>query len=102
MFSAGLPCLAYDYHCINELVNDGTNGRLFKNSDELCNQLFDTLKGFKFDTKTPLLANYRSNLSEFGRDSWDDQWKAVMIPSVIQNNKANLSGSIKGLNKKEL
>ena len=37
MFSARLPCLAYYYHCIEELVVDGTNGRLFNNQEELAN-----------------------------------------------------------------
>ena len=46
MFSAQLPCLAYNYLCIEELVEDGKNGRLFDNSEQLSDQLFDTLKGF--------------------------------------------------------
>jgi beta-1,4-mannosyltransferase len=97
MFSAGLPCLAYNYLCIDELVQDGTNGRVFKDSEELSDQIFDTLKGFKYDTKTPILAKYRENLAEFGRDSWDDQWKATMVPAVIQEEEKK-----GGLNKKEL
>jgi len=72
MFSARLPCLAYNYLCIDELVQDGQNGRLFKNSEELSGQIFDTLKGFDSQTKTPILQKYRDNLSDFGRDSWDD------------------------------
>jgi beta-1,4-mannosyltransferase len=36
MFSAGLPCLAKDYLCINELVEEGKNVRLFENSEDLC------------------------------------------------------------------
>ena len=98
MFSAGLPCLAYNYLCIDELVQDGTNGRVFKDSDELSDQIFDTLKGFKFDTKTPVLAKYRGNLAEFGKDSWDDQWKATMVPAVIKESEKKGPG----LNKKEL
>lgn len=31
MFSAKLPCIAYSYLCIDELVKDGENGRLFSN-----------------------------------------------------------------------
>ena len=33
MFSAKLPCLAYDYPCINELVQDGFNGKVFSNAE---------------------------------------------------------------------
>jgi beta-1,4-mannosyltransferase len=46
MFSAQLPCLAYNYLCIEELVEEGKNGRLFDNAEQLSEQLFDTLKGF--------------------------------------------------------
>lgn len=35
MFSAQLPCIAYDYHAIGELVIDGENGKVFENSDQL-------------------------------------------------------------------
>lgn len=96
MFSAGLPCLAYNYLCIDELVQDGTNGRLFKDAGDLAEQLYDTLKGFEFDTKTPLLVKYRENLKGFAQDSWDDQWKKVMIPAVIKEEP----NSQKRLNKK--
>jgi beta-1,4-mannosyltransferase len=32
MFSARLPCLAYNYLCINELVEKDVNGDVFENS----------------------------------------------------------------------
>ncbi len=32
MFSASLPCIAFNYLCIDELVEDGKNGRLFDNA----------------------------------------------------------------------
>ena len=35
MFSARLPCLAYNYLCIDELVEEGRNGRLFNNAEQL-------------------------------------------------------------------
>jgi beta-1,4-mannosyltransferase len=70
MFSAGTPCLAYKYLCIDELVEDGRNGRVFANEEELCEQLFDTLKGFKQGT-TETLTKYRENLKGFGDESWD-------------------------------
>jgi beta-1,4-mannosyltransferase len=35
MFSTGLPCLAYNYLCIGELVEDNVNGRVFKDQSEL-------------------------------------------------------------------
>jgi beta-1,4-mannosyltransferase len=72
MFSAKLPCLAYNYLCIEELVQEGINGRLFSNSDDLCDQLFDTLKGFHYAKGNATLTKYKKNLENFGKDSWDD------------------------------
>jgi beta-1,4-mannosyltransferase len=87
MFSAGLPCLAYDYPCIGELVQDNLNGRLFKNEEDLCEQLFETIKGFDGTNKeggTDRLRKYRGALKGFGGDGWDAQWKQVMVPAVIR------------------
>ncbi len=83
MFSASLPCLAYDYLCIDELVQDHTNGRLFKGVEDLTDELFDALKNFDAERKTEVLNRYRQNLQSFGSDSWDDQWRSVMLPHVI-------------------
>lgn len=47
MFSAKLPCFAFRYQCIGELVQEGNNGKLFSTSEELCEQIFDTLKKFE-------------------------------------------------------
>ena len=71
MFSASTPCLAYKYLCIEELVEDGRNGRVFASEEELCEQLFDTLKTFKHGT-SELLTKYRSNLASFGEETWDE------------------------------
>lgn len=86
MFSAGLPCLAYRYLCIEELVEDHKNGRLFSNEEELAEELFDSLKGFDGQSTggTDVLRKYRQNLQDFGKDTWDDQWRKVMIPNVIR------------------
>lgn len=35
MFSAKLPCLAYKYSCIDELVEQNVNGKVFSDSTEL-------------------------------------------------------------------
>ena len=76
MFSAGLPCLAKNYLCIEELVQDGKNGRLFETSEDLCDQLFDTLKA---GPGNEILTKYRENLRDFAKDTWDDQWRQVIL-----------------------
>ena len=92
MFSARLPCLAKNYICIDELVQDGRNGRLFDNSEDLCEQLFETLKG---GPGNEILSRYRENLQDFVKDTWDEQWKQVVIgQGVIRDiwlNKVSLS-----------
>ena len=83
MFSAGLPCLAYEYRCIGELVEDGVNGRVFASDDELTERLFDTLKGFDGVSGNATLQKYRDNLAEFAKDDWDDQWQRVIIQNGV-------------------
>lgn len=39
MFGCGLPVLARNFACLNELVEDGVNGRVFDNADELADEL---------------------------------------------------------------
>lgn len=39
MFGCGVPVLARGFACVDELVKDGVNGRVFNTSAELANQL---------------------------------------------------------------
>jgi beta-1,4-mannosyltransferase len=37
MFGSGIPALSWKYQCLDELLQDGVNGRLFEISDDLVN-----------------------------------------------------------------
>ncbi|OMH81927.1 Chitobiosyldiphosphodolichol beta-mannosyltransferase [Zancudomyces culisetae] len=39
MFGCGLPVLAYNFDCLNELVVDGKNGYVFRDCEDLCSKL---------------------------------------------------------------
>jgi len=78
MFSGQTPCLAIYYRSIDELVLDKVYGRVFKDSDELANQLHETLKGFDSDNQTETLRRYSENLKEFQKESWEEQWDRVV------------------------
>ena len=83
MFAAQTPCLAFKYLCIEELVEDGRNGRVFSSEEELSEQLFDTLKGFKGKETTDTLKKWTANLKDFGKEDWDSQWEKVVKDKIL-------------------
>lgn len=94
MFGCGLPVLARGFACIDELVKDGRNGRVFNSGQELGAQLIDTLAEFPNAPKLDALKAYfkrqtgsPSRFNEPGKEeewsSWDDNWDAVMKRGVL-------------------
>lgn len=70
MFGCHLPVCAIGFDCLDELVKDGVNGRVFCDGEELSRQLFDLLKGYPLDTKE--LDRYRQNIR--GMTRWRENW----------------------------
>lgn len=86
MFSAGLPVLAIDYPTINELVIDGKNGLLFKNSDDLSNQIFSIFCEFTKNGESVNLNKMKDFINEeFSQLNWINQWENRLLR--ILNNK---------------
>ncbi|KAG8969263.1 mannosyltransferase [Tulasnella sp. 425] len=93
MFGCGLPVCALDFACLDELVQDGQNGLVFKSADQLANQLKDLLSGFPAEATK--LDHLRSHfiVSEGFRTSvrtwlsWEENWNDVEseIRSVLQS-----------------
>ncbi|CDW82399.1 UNKNOWN [Stylonychia lemnae] len=88
MFSAKTPCLAYKYQCIDELVVDQTNGRVFSNEEDLMEQIFDTIKSFEPQNElggTESLRKYKKNLEEFSNKKWHPEWVKAFQGRIIAN-----------------
>lgn len=85
MFGCGLPVCAIHYNCLSELVQDKTNGCIFRDSNQLTSLLQELLKGFPENQQK--LQTMRKNLMEFQSQRWDDAWKKYMLPLFDQDNK---------------
>ena len=94
MFSSNLPCFAYNYPTIGELVeskdngSEKPNGALFKTSEELFALMISHFSE-GIDVAIEKLKVYRKNLDKFQNESWDDHWKEVML---LQKSKGCLFG----------
>lgn len=86
MFGCEVPVCAINFACLDELVQDGQNGRIFVSSDDLCSQLLCLLKPERCQNDGKLggdLRVYRENIRRIGR--WKDNWalhaKDMILPS---------------------
>ncbi|KAI1729610.1 glycosyl transferases group 1 domain-containing protein [Ditylenchus destructor] len=80
MFGCHLPVLAKKFEAINELVVDGTTGKLFDNSQELKQDLIELAAGFPKNSHN--LHKLKKNLSAQPQATWDEQWDAACWPLI--------------------
>ena len=81
MFSCQLPCFAYDYPTIGELVHSSgsqPNGALFKAEKDLYELLTSHFSG-GVDKAIASLKAYSDNLESFTKETWEDHWNEVML-----------------------
>lgn len=78
MFGCEVPVAAIDFNCLNELVKDGYNGVVFKDSEGLCNKLCSLLEGFPKNQQN--LVYLKNNLMEYSRSSWAKNWNQHVLP----------------------
>ncbi|OWZ63104.1 hypothetical protein AYX15_04865 [Cryptococcus neoformans] len=97
MFGCGVPVLAKDFQCIDELVKDGENGKVFGTGEELGEQMIDILSSFPSSEKLDNLKAYfdrmhtprrKATLSaaDVGEDewsNWDDNWDNVVYNGIL-------------------
>nr|GAT46049.1 mannosyltransferase [Mycena chlorophos] len=100
MFGCELPVCALQFDCLHELVKDGVNGLVFKDADQLAQQMELLLSGFP---RCPRLDELRANLKPVSSpsphspphapeeiwESWDEHWARVVRPIVLSDVRRN-------------
>ncbi|KAI1883993.1 hypothetical protein AGOR_G00221810 [Albula goreensis] len=78
MFGCCLPVCAIHFQCLHELVKHEENGLIFKDSQELAEQLKALLSDFP--STEGRLALFRKNLRFSGQPRWDESWDQTVLP----------------------
>ncbi|GAA6043974.1 hypothetical protein JCM8097_003414 [Rhodosporidiobolus ruineniae] len=87
MFGCGLPALALDFPCLDELVKHDQNGRVFRSPEDLADQLISLLRNHPRPFPSDLdrlragirQASYGGGEGE-SWGSWDENWDRVVGP----------------------
>ncbi|KAM3864010.1 chitobiosyldiphosphodolichol beta-mannosyltransferase [Diretmus argenteus] len=80
MFGCCLPVCAVHFNCLHELVKHEENGLVFRDSQELAQQLKDLLSGFP--SSEGRLGSFRRNLRTSRGQRWDDNWDQNVLPLI--------------------
>ena len=84
LFGAGVPVFALDYGaCLAERVRHGVNGRLFSNSRQLADLLFDLFETFPAESSE--LERLRTGARRSARPTWEEGWASEARPVLIPN-----------------
>ena len=83
MYGCGLPVCAVHFPCLHELVTHGTNGLVFRTSDELAQQLHTLLA--PTDTAATALAGLQAGVArtEASRPRWAENWRDAARPLLL-------------------
>ncbi|XP_019348668.1 chitobiosyldiphosphodolichol beta-mannosyltransferase isoform X2 [Alligator mississippiensis] len=83
MFGCCLPVCAIYFECLHELVKHDENGLIFRDSNELAEQLKMLFSEFpSIDGKLQL---FRRNLQESKQLRWDESWDQTVLPLLSSN-----------------
>ncbi|XP_040919068.1 chitobiosyldiphosphodolichol beta-mannosyltransferase [Toxotes jaculatrix] len=80
MFGCCLPVCAIHFDCLHELVKHGENGLIFRDSQELAEQLKSLLS--EFPSSEGRLGLFRRNLRTSRGQRWDDNWDQNVLPLI--------------------
>ncbi|KAK2533494.1 Alg1 [Columba guinea] len=83
MFGCCLPVCAIHFECLHELVKHNENGLIFRDSNELAEQL--KMLFLEFPTLEGKLHNFRKNLRVSKQLRWDESWDQTVLPLLGQN-----------------
>ncbi|XP_013856060.1 chitobiosyldiphosphodolichol beta-mannosyltransferase [Austrofundulus limnaeus] len=78
MFGCCLPVCAVSFQCLPELVKDGENGLIFRDSTELAAQLQSLLSDFP--SPEGRLGSFRRNLRSSRGQCWEENWEQKVLP----------------------
>jgi glycosyltransferase involved in cell wall biosynthesis len=84
MFGSGLPVCAVDFACLSELVKHDVNGLVFRNSEQLKDQLLALFEGFP--SKNPskqVLERLAKGVRQFQSERWQDNWDKRAKPLFV-------------------
>ena len=84
MFGCQVPVCAIGFDCLDELVKDGVNGRVFCDGEELSRQLFDLLKGYPLEDVK--MERYRQNIR--GMTRWRENWDECARHLIVGDRNA--------------
>lgn len=81
MFGCALPVCAYDFKCLDELIQHGKNGYKFSSSEELSKQLFDWFQNFPNDSnQQETEKKFKTELETFQKLRWRENWTKYAAP----------------------
>ncbi|XP_040430229.1 chitobiosyldiphosphodolichol beta-mannosyltransferase [Cygnus olor] len=83
MFGCCLPVCAIYFECLHELVKHDENGLIFRDSNELAEQL--KMLFLEFPTLEGKLQNFRKNLCASKQLRWDESWDQTVLPLFMQS-----------------
>lgn len=88
MLGCRVPVLALNYSCIDELVKENENGKLFDSAESLADSLVELLNGFGGENGKCALDDLKKRLHkarERSGDGWDweTNWKKVVAPVIM-------------------
>ncbi|XP_061837408.1 chitobiosyldiphosphodolichol beta-mannosyltransferase [Nerophis lumbriciformis] len=78
MFGCCLPVCAINYKCLHELVKHEDNGLIFRDAQQLAEQLKSLLS--EFTNTYGRLGVFRRNLRASRGQRWDDNWDQNVLP----------------------
>ncbi|XP_013196971.2 chitobiosyldiphosphodolichol beta-mannosyltransferase [Amyelois transitella] len=78
MFGAGLPVCAHDFRCLDELVKNGKNGYIFKNSHELSELIINWFQEFPNNkVQNAKVEKMKAELADFQKSRWEENWNFI-------------------------
>jgi len=92
MFGCRLPVAAVNFPALSELVQDGVNGRVFDNSDELGDIIQDWFRNFPQVQEGH--ERFRENIDAFRALGWTKNWNDTVLDTFKQKDVNSPSGFV--------